>query len=46
MEDIYAIFCFALATLRNAGQAIFILTLQIGKLRVTDVVTHMQSQIQ
>ena len=31
MKDVYAIFCFVLATLRNAGQVIFILTSQIGK---------------
>lgn len=46
MKDVYAIFCFVLATLRHAEQVIFILTLQIGKLRVIDVVTHMQPQIQ
>ena len=46
MKDVYAVFCFVLTTLRNAGQVIFILTLQIGKLRVIDVVTHMQPQIQ
>ena len=46
MKDVYAVFCFVLTTLRNAGQVIFILTLQIGKLRVIDVITHMQPQIQ
>lgn len=45
MEDIYAIFCFVLATPEECRAGDIYPYLTDRKRRVTDVVTHMQSQI-